>query len=803
MNAPERLYRRRAEAPKKAPGQAVQTGYIGKSEPRANAKRLLQGRGAYVDDLRFPRLAHAVFFRSPYAHARLMHLDLSKARAQPGVIAAVDGRALAEYCTPWVAVLAHLKGIKSPPQHAIAIERACWQGEAMAAIVAETRAQAEDALAHVEAEWQELPVVTDMEAALRGDQVIHPELGDNICFRRELDAGQVDAAFAKADLVVEETYDFGRHTGVCMETRSILADYNAADHSLTVYHATQAPHMMQDIFSRHLGIPEANVRVICKDVGGSYGIKVHVYPDEMATAALSVMLRRPVKFVADRLESFLTDIHAREHRVKVRLAVSRAGDILAFELDDLTGIGPYSVYPRTSGIEGNQVVNLTGGPYKHQHYRAKMNVVFTNKNVTCQYRAVGHPIAVALTEAIVDLAAAKLGMDPAEFRRRNLIPDDAYPYTFPSGLKFEQLSHHKTLDRLLELMDYKGLRAEQQTLRKKGVYRGIGLAAMIEVTNPSPAFYGVGGARISAQDGATIRLEPTGMVTVLASVTEQGQGTEGIFAQIAATAVGVTLDKVRVITGDTGVTPYGGGTWASRGAGIGGEAVLQAGKALRSNILDVAAAMLNVDKAELDVAGNSIVGKVTGEAKLPLAEVGRVGYFRPDTLPMKFQSELTVTRHYTPREYGFTFTNGIQASLVEVDPDTGFVKLLKHWCVEDCGTVINPMLVDEQIRGGVVQGIGAALWEHCLYDENGQLLNGNMADYLVPMSGEIPDIVVAHVSTPTRGSELGAKGVGEAGTAGAPGAVMNAINDALAPLGARVTAQPCTPERVLKALGKV
>jgi carbon-monoxide dehydrogenase large subunit len=790
MNAPEKL-------------PAVRTGYIGASEPRPNAKRLLQGRGAYVDDLRFPRLAHVVFFRSPYAHARLKRLDLSKARAQPGVIAVVDGRALAEYCTPWVAVLAHLKGIKSPPQHAIAIERACWQGEAMAAIVAETRTQAEDALALVEAEWQELPVVTDMEAALRGDHVIHPELGDNICFRRELDAGEVDAAFARADLVVEETYDFGRHTGVCLETRSILADYNAAEHSLTVYHSTQAPHMMQDIFSRHLGIPEANVRVICKDVGGSYGIKVHVYPDEMATAALSVMLRRPVKFVADRLESFLTDIHAREHRVKVRLAASRAGDILAFELDDLTGIGPYSVYPRTSGIEGNQVVNLTGGPYKHQHYRAKMNVVFTNKNVTCQYRAVGHPIAVALTESIVDLAAAKLGMDPAEFRRRNLIPDDAYPYTFPSGLKFEQLSHHKTLDRLLELMDYKGLRAEQAALRKKGVYRGIGLAAMIEVTNPSPAFYGVGGARISAQDGATLRLEPTGMVTVLSSVTEQGQGTEGIFAQIAASAVGVTLDKVRVITGDTGVTPYGGGTWASRGAGIGGEAVLQAGKALRSNILDVAAAMLNVDKAELDVADNAIVGKVTGEAKLPLAEVGRVGYFRPDTLPAKFQSELTVTRHYTPREYGFTFTNGIQASLVEVDPDTGFVKLLKHWCVEDCGTVINPMLVDEQIRGGIVQGIGAALWEHCLYDANGQLLNGNMADYLVPMSGEIPDIVVAHVSTPTRGSELGAKGVGEAGTAGAPGAVMNAINDALAPLGARVTAQPCTPERVLKALGRI
>ncbi len=793
----------RAELPLHAPGTQVDRGYIGQSVPRPNAQRLLQGRGAYTDDLRFPRLAHVAFFRSPHAHARIRKLDFSKALKSPGVIGVFDGRAVAEYCTPWVAVLAHLKGIKSPPQHAIAIERACWQGEACAAVVAESRSQAEDAVGLIEAEWEALPAVIDMDESLAGKTVIHPELGDNICFKREHDTGGVDEAFAKADVVVEETYGFGRHTGVCTEGRAILADYNAGEHSLTVYHATQAPHMMQDIFSRHLGIPEANVRVITKDVGGSYGIKVHVYPDEMATAALSVMLRRPVKFVADRLESFLSDIHAREHKAKVRLACTKAGEILAFELDDLTPIGPYSVYPRTSGIEGNQVVNLTGGPYKHQKYRAKMHVVFTNKNVTCQYRAVGHPIAVALTEAIVDLAAHKLGMDPAEFRRKNLIPDDAYPYTFPSGIKFEQLSHHQTLDKLLALMDYKGLREEQASLRKKKVYRGIGLAAMIEVTNPSPAFYGVGGARISAQDGATLRLEPTGMLTVMCSVTEQGQGTEGIFAQIAASAVGVSMDKVRVITGDTGVTPYGGGTWASRGAGIGGEAVLLAGRALRANMLELAAAILKVDKAELDVQGNAVVHKLTQEEKMPLAELGRVGYFRPDTLPPDFQAELTVTRHYTPRQYGFTFTNGIQASLVEVDPDTGLVKLLKHWCVEDCGTVINPMLVDEQIRGGVVQGIGAALYEECLYDADGQLLNGNMADYLVPMALEMPDIVCAHIETPTKQSQLGAKGVGEAGTAGAPAAVMNAINDALSPLKARVTAMPFTPERILKALGKV
>jgi carbon-monoxide dehydrogenase large subunit len=793
----------KAELPLHAPGTQLDKGYIGQSVPRPNAQRLLQGRGAFIDDMRFPRLAHVAFFRSPHAHARIKRLDFSKASAQPGVIGIFDGRAVAEYCTPWVAVLAHLKGIKSPPQHAIAIERACWQGEAVAAVVAESRTQAEDAVQLIEADWEELPVVVEMEAALRGDVVIHEELKDNICFKRELDTNGVEEAFGKADLVVEDTFHFGRHTGVCLEGRAILADYNAGEHSLTVYHATQAPHMMQDIFSRHLNIPEANVRVITRDVGGSFGIKVHVYPDEMATAALSVMLRRPVKFVADRLESFLSDIHAREHRVKVRLAVSKAGDILAFDLDDLTAIGPYSVYPRTSGIEGNQVVNLTGGPYKHQQYRARMHVVFTNKNVTCQYRAVGHPIAVALTEGIVDLAAQKLGMDPAQFRRRNLIADDAYPYTFPSGLKFEKLSHHQALDLLLKTMRYDELREEQARLRQKGVYRGIGLAAMIEVTNPSPAFYGVGGARISAQDGATLRLEPTGMVTVMCSVTEQGQGTEAIFAQVAASAVGVSLDKIRVITGDTGVTPYGGGTWASRGAGIGGEAVLQAGRALRSNILDVAAAILKLDRHELDVAGNEVVSRLTGEAKMPLSELGRVAYFRPDTLPADFQSELTVTRHYTPRQYGFTFTNGIQASLVEVDPDTGFVRLLKHWCVEDSGTVINPMLVDEQIRGGVVQGIGAALFEECLYGPDGQLLNGNLADYLVPMAGEMPDIVCAHIETPTRQSQLGAKGVGEAGTAGAPAAVMNAINDALAPLSARVTAMPFTPERILKALGKV
>ena len=339
----------RSELPSNPVDTRTQETYIGTSVPRAGARKLLQGRGVYLDDVRLPRLAHVVFFRSPHAHARIKSLDLSQARQQPGVIGAFDGAAIAEFCTPWVGVLGHLKGIKSAVQHPVALDRVCWQGEAVAAIVAETRRQAEDALDHVMAEFEPLAAVTDMRAALKGDVIIHPELGDNICFSRSMQTEGFEQAWAQADVVVEKTYDFGRHTGVTNEPRAILADYNPAEHALTVYHANQAPHMMQDIFSRHLNIPESNVRVICKDVGGSFGIKVHVYADEMATAALSVMLRRPVKFMADRIESFLPDSHAREHTATVRLACTKEGDIIGFDLDELTGIGLYSVYTRKIG----------------------------------------------------------------------------------------------------------------------------------------------------------------------------------------------------------------------------------------------------------------------------------------------------------------------------------------------------------------------------------------------------------------------------------------------------------------------
>jgi carbon-monoxide dehydrogenase large subunit len=782
--------------------------YIGKSVPRPNVKKLVEGRGQFVDDVVLPRMVHVAFVRSPHAHARIAGIDGGAALAVPGVLRLFTGKDLEAHCEPWVAVLAHLKGMKSAPQRPLPIDRATWVGEAVAAVVAETRAIAEDAAAKVNVTYEPLPAAVDMEAALDpGTPVIHPDLGDNLCFQRVNESGNVEAAFAAAHKVVEATFHTARHTGLTLEPRSILADYNRGSAKLTVYHATQAPHMMQGVFAQHLRLPEGDVRVICADVGGSYGIKVHVYPDEVAVAAIAKIMARPVKFIADRLESFSSDIHARDHRIKGRLAVDAEGRISAIDIDDLTGIGPYSVYPRTSAVEGNQVVNLVGGPYDFASYRAKTTVVFQNKTPTCQYRAVGHPIATAVTEGLVDLAAEAVGLDPVEIRRRNLMADGSYPRTSPAGMRFEGLSHEASLDRLLAMIGYPNLRAEQDRLRGEGIYRGVGIAAFIELTNPSPFMYGIGGARISAQDGCTVRIDPDGSVVAATGVTEQGQGTEAIIRQIVADGLGVPIEQVRVVTGDTLTTPYGGGTWACRGAGIGGEAALQSAMAVKAAALKVAAAMLQSQPEALDLVNGEIVERGTGQSegrsRMPLSELARIVYFRGDTLPPDLPRELMQTRHFITKEYPFAFTNGIQAAYLEVDVETGLVRLLRHWCVEDCGRVINPLLVDEQVRGGIVQGIGAALYEECPYSAAGQLLIGSMADYLVPMAAEMPDIEVGHVETPTRESLLGAKGAGEAGTAGAPAAIMNAINDALRPLGAKVYAQPFTPERILAALGKV
>jgi len=647
-----------------------------------------------------------------------------------------------------------------------------------------------------------LPVVTNMETALNKDEhIIHSEFDSNLAWERTVDVGNVDEVYARDDVVtVEKQFLFGRHTGVTLEARATIANYDPSENQLDVYYSGQAPHMMQFIYAKHLDMPEENVRVTSHDVGGAFGIKVHTYGDEIATAAAAKLMERPIKFLADRYESFMSDIHARDHVINGKMTVSKDGKILALEYDDITGIGPFSMYPRTSAIEANQVLNLTGGPYTIPNYRANAKVVFQNKNMMCQYRAVGHPIAMALCDGLLEEAAAAIDMDSVELRKRNLIPDDTYPTTSTTGMKLDDLSHQKALSKLIEMMDYENLKKENAELKKQGVYRGIGFCSMIEVTNPSPMFYGIGGAPIASQDGATIRLDAGGGIHVASSVTEQGQGTNAVLAQVAADVFGVDMDRVQVTTGDTKTTPYGGGTWASRGAGIGGEAVYLAAEALKDQVLDVAGVMLQSKPEDLNIDNGHVVDHVSKEKRMSLSDLARTVYYRGNELPSDMSPELIATRHFRVTDTPFVFTNGAMAAHVELDIETGIVKILNFWAVEDCGRVINPMLVDEQIRGGVVQGIGHALYEECLYSDDGQLLNTTLADYLVPMAAEMPEIHVGHIETPTKTSVLGAKGAGEAGTGGAPACIINAVNDILRPLGVTNYQIPMTPNRLLDTL---
>jgi carbon-monoxide dehydrogenase large subunit len=780
--------------------------YVGRTLSRDGAKRAVAGRGRYTDDISLPRILHAAFVRSPFAHARIRSIDLAEAKRQPGVALVMTGTELAKRCTgPWVGTLTCFPGMKSAPQYPMAVDRSCWAGEPVAIVVARTRAEAEDAAETVLVDWEELPAATEKKTALDPTTpVIHPELGDNLAFRKVIDTGEVDDVFARAHCVIEDTFDFGRHTPVSLEPRGVLATFDKATGKLTVYTSSQCPHMIQYVFARTLGIPDHKVQIIAPDVGGSFGLKIHTYGDEVAAVAAAIQLGRPVKYIADRLESFVSDIHARENLIKARIAVSKTGHIEGFDLDVLAGVGAYSHYPRTSVFEATQVLNITGGPYRHKHYRARASVVYLNKVPTSQYRAVGHPIGITVAEHLVDRAAHALGLDPMEMRRRNVFPDDAYPATTASGIHIKDMSHQRCLETLVQRMSYDRLREEQAQLRKQGVHRGIGIACFIKGTAPGPqGYYGAGGAPISLQDACVIKLEPNGGVICAVGVTEQGQGTNTIMGQIAATALGVPMESVRVLSGDTDAVPYGGGTFGSRAAAIGGEAVYLAARDLRQEILEIAGVLLQADPAALDIAGGVVVSKDGGAERISLAEIGRIGHFQVAQLPNSVQPVLSHTRRFRLLDDLYIFTNGIHGAHVEVDIETGFVRLLKMWVVEDCGRVINPQLADEQVRGGCVQGLGGALYEHCIYDDAGQLGNGTLADYLVPMAAEMPDIDVVHVQTPTSVSELGAKGVGESGTGAAPGVVMNAINDALRPFNAHVTTHPITPEVILTALGRI
>jgi carbon-monoxide dehydrogenase large subunit len=774
---------------------------IGQPIVRSDILRLLEGKGQYVDDIHLPRLCHLVFVRSPYAHAKILKININEAKQSPGVIRIAQGEEIAAICKPYTGILTHLEGMKSASQLPLAMDRALWHGHPVVAVVAETRAQAEDAAELVEIDWEPLQAIVDEENALDPQTpIMHPELGSNLCWERKIDTGDVDATFEKADLIIEEKLRTGRHTHVTLEPRSILVNYSNSNKELQVWHSTQVPHMMHWILSHHFEIPENNIRVIAPDVGGSFGLKIHIYGDEMATVAMSILLGRPVKFVADRLESFLSDCHARDHHIYARMAVSKAGKILAIELDDIQSLGPYATFPRGGVNEARQVINLVGASYGVTSYRARTRAVFQNKSMYGQYRSVGRPIACLITESLVERAAVQLGIDPLEFRLKNYIPNFSYPYKLVSGPTIEILSQHESIEKLKKLMNYDVLRIERDNARSQGILRGIGFASFLETSSPSSSMYGKGGASIAASDTATLRLLPTGSIFCSASINEFGQGAETIAAQITATILDIPMSKVRVVLGDTDSSPYGGGNYGSRGTSIGGEAILQTAKSLKTNIIQFASVLSGIPADKLDLISEYVVEVSSSKNLFSLQDLARTAYFNHENIPKEFTPELTVSRSFSQRDFDGIFTNGIQASYIELDPETGYVKLLKHWVVEDVGRVLNPLLLDEQIRGGAVQGIGAALYEQCLYSDEGQMINGSLVDYLVPLASEMPDIEVGHTCTLTKTSELGAKGGGEGGVAGSSAAVLNAINDALSPLNVIINEIPATPQRILKAI---
>ncbi len=770
--------------------------------PRAATKRLVAGRGRYLDDISLKGELYGAFLRSPHPHAAFKISNTAEAAALPGVVRVLTADDIDGVCSSWKCVLRNAPSLVSPEQRALARGRTVFQGEPIALVVAHSREVAEDALELIEVEWSELPAVTSLEAAVSAASVTaHVGLKDNICWSFEHWAGDPAKAFADATQIVSRRLNFARKTGVPLEPRGILASYDPSSNAMLVHVSHQMPHQFQLHVSELLNMPLPDVRVICTDVGGGFGIKMHLYPEEIAVCAASKLLGRPVKFVADRIESMLSDVHAREHIIEARMAIDDRGMISAIEVDDIQGLGAYSVYPRSSTAEGMSALRAIGGPYRFDHYSARLRSVLQNKVMTGQYRSVGHPIATAITECLVEDAARMRGEDSVEFRRRNFLPAEMMPWTSPMGARMIDLSHHRCLDRMMELIDYRKLRADIEAWREHGRIIGLGLASFVEFTATGAEAYGRANVPVSSLDGVTLTLDPTGDVRAQASAAEIGQGIQQGLAQIIADATGVSVERVRVSLGDTAASPHGGGAWSSRGASITGEAAWAAGRKLRQEVLMVAAWMLQTTPDALDLRAGRIMSRDSGADRLGIDEIARTVIFHPYELPPGVQPQMTVSQTWGRSTDPFLPTNGIQASLVEIDPASGLVRPLRHWVVEDCGRIINPLLVDEQIRGGVVQGIGEALYEECRYTDEGQFGSGTLADYLVPMAAEMPDITVAHVETPYSGTVLGAKGAGEAGTCGAPAAVLNAVNDALAPFGGRIDDLPISPVAVLRALG--
>jgi carbon-monoxide dehydrogenase large subunit len=792
--------------------------YVGQRVKRTEDPRLIKGLAHYVDDIRLPDTLHVAFVRSVYAHARITSIDTSAALAVPGVVAVYTGKDVGERIGP-VPCASALPDLKVPDYRVLAQDKALFVGHPIAAVVATDRYAARDAADLVNVDYDDLPAVVDVEEAAKGGQIIHEKFGDNIAYKLTSGEGDIDAAFASADRTLKQRVLHNRLAPIAMEPRGVLARYFPGEEELTVWSSTQIPHLLRTQLAIMIGIPENKLRVITPEVGGGFGSKLNVYGEEALIGWISVQLGKPVKWIETRRENIQATIHGRGQVGYIEIAFKNDGTINGLRYSVFADLGAYHqlltpAIPTLTGL-------MLSGAYKIPAIQMNITACFTNKMATDAYRGAGRPEATYIVERALDLVAAELGVDPAELRRKNFPAASEFPFHTATGLDYDSGDYEAALNKAQQIAGYAALRDEQKKAREEGRLIGIGVSTYVEICalGPSQAMPAGG------WESATVRIEPTGKVTVLTGASPHGQGQETSFAQIAADELGVDLNDITVIHGDTGVVQYGIGTFGSRATAVGGTAVYVAIQKLKEKADKIAAHMLQADASRVSFeAGKYSLAQAqaaaggSSEPVVPVGEAPAAALPEPETagrtsltiqeialaahlakeLPPDTEPGLSATYFFEPKN--FTFPFGTHIAVVEIDRETGDIKFLRYIAVDDCGRVINPMLVEGQVHGGIVQSIGQAMFEEVVYDEQGQLITGTLMDYAVPRASHVPNFELDRTETPSPVNPLGVKGVGEAGTIGATPAIVGAIVDALAPFGVKHLDMPIKPEAVWRII---
>ena len=765
--------------------------FVGKSVKRTEDPRLIQGLAHYVDDIKLPDTLHAAFLRSIHAHARIKGVDTRAAQKLPGVVAVYTGKDIAQKIGP-VPCGAAIPEMKVPDHRVLATTKVYWMGHPIAMVVAENKYIARDALDLIEVDYDELPAVLDEEkAADPKSPVIHEKFGSNIAYKLTAGEGDIEAALKSADKIVKQKILHRRLAPIAMEPRGVLARYYPGEQELTLWSSSQIPHLARTQLSLMLGMPENKLRFIAPEVGGGFGSKLNVYAEEAMVGYASMQMGRPVKWIEGRRENMQATIHGRGQTGYVEIGCKKDGTITGFRYNVFADMGSYyqlltPAIPTLTGL-------MLSGCYKIPAIQMNVTATFTNKMSTDAYRGAGRPEATYVIERAVDLVAAELGMDPVEVRRKNFpAPFDNNSFKTATGLFYDSGNYQAALDKALKMADYTKLREEQKKARSQGRLIGIGVSTYVEICamGPSPALPAGG------WESATVRIEPTGKVTVLTGSSPHGQGQETSFAQIAADQLGVDVNDVTVVHGDTAIVQYGIGTFGSRATAVGGTAVYMALQKLKSKATTLAAHLLGVDAGTVTFAD----GKFSSSGKsITIQEVALAAHLAKN-MPADMEPGLSATTFFEPKN--FTFPFGTHIVVVEIDRETGEIHFQRYIAVDDCGKQINPLLVHGQVQGGIVQSLGQALYEEVVYDDQGQLASGTLMDYAIPRAAHVPWFELDSTETPSPVNPMGVKGVGEAGSIGATPAIVGAVVDALSPFGIRHLDMPIKPENVWRVINK-